>query len=79
MNTIKNLFLASLIGLLALAFAACSKSEDNKGALERAGKTADKAMDKAKEQTGQALEKAGEAMREAGQKMRESPEKARKQ
>jgi len=79
MKTIKNLFVASLIGLFALTFGSCRKSEDDKGPMERAGKAADQAMEKAKEQTGQALEKAGEAMKEAGEKMREGGEKARKQ
>lgn len=79
MKTIKNLFVASLVGFFALAFTACSKSEEDKGPMEKAGKAADQAMDKAKEQTGQALEKAGEAMRDAGQKIREGGEKARKQ
>lgn len=77
MKTIKNVFLALLIGLSAFAFASCSKSEDDKGSMEKAGKAVDQAMEKTKEQTGRAMEKTGEAMREAGEKLRESGEKAR--
>ena len=77
-NTIKNACLALLVGLLALAFGSCSKSEEKKGPLENAGKSVDQAIDKAKDQAGQVMEKAGEAMKEAGEKMRESGDKARK-
>lgn len=79
MKLIKNVCLALLIGLSALALGSCSKSEDDKGAMEKAGKAVDQAMEKAKEQTGQAMEKAGETMKEAGKRMRESGEKARKE
>ena len=72
MKTIKNLFVAWLVGLFALAFGACKKSEDDKGPMEKAGKAADQAMEKAKEQTGRAMEKAGETIKEAGEKMQES-------
>jgi hypothetical protein len=79
MKHIKNIWLAGLIGLSALAFGACSKSEDDRGPMEKAGKAADQAMEKAKEQAGQAMEKAGEAMKKAGEKVRESGEKTAKQ
>jgi hypothetical protein len=71
MKRIKNLFIVALIGFSALAFGSCSKSEDNKGPMEKAGKALDESMEKAKEQTGRAMEKAGEAIKEAGEKMQE--------
>ena len=67
------------LGLLVSVFvlAGCSKSEDNKGPMEKAGQAVDKAMDQAKEKTGQAMEKAGEAIKEAGEKMRDSADKSK--
>jgi hypothetical protein len=79
MKTLKNILLTLLVALFGLAFGACSKSEDNKGPMEKAGKAADEALSKAKEKTGQAIEKAGETIKEAGEKMRGSGEKAGKQ
>jgi hypothetical protein len=75
MKSIKNLFVASLVGLSALGFSSCSKSEDDKGPMEKAGKAVDQAMEKAQEQTGQALEKTGEAIKDAGEKMQEGGKK----
>ncbi len=75
MKALNNIFLALLVTIFALA--ACSKSEDNKGPMEKAGRAVDEAVDKAKEKTGQAMEKAGEAIKEAGEKMREGGEKAK--
>ena len=72
MKRIKNLFLAALVGLCMLAFGSCSKSDDDKGPMEKAGKSLDESMKKAKEQTGRAMEKAGESLKEAGEKMQES-------
>jgi major membrane immunogen (membrane-anchored lipoprotein) len=74
MKVINNLFLAVIVSLFVLS--ACSKSDDNKGPMEKAGQAVDKAMDQAKEKTGQAMEKAGEGMKEAGQKMRDSAGKS---
>ena len=74
MKAINSLFLAVIVSLFVLS--SCSKSDDNKGPMEKAGQTVDKAMDQAKEKTGQAMEKAGEAIKEAGQKMRDSAEKS---
>ena len=74
MKAINSLFLAVIVSLFAIS--SCSKSDDNKGPMEKAGQTVDKAMDQAKEKTGQAMEKAGEAIKEAGQKMRDSAEKS---
>jgi len=79
MKRIKNLFIAVLIGFSALAFGSCSKSEDDKGPMEKAGKALDESMEKAKEQTGRAMEKAGEAIKEAGEKMQESGKAEQKQ
>lgn len=78
MKSIKNAFLGLLVAVSALAFGSCSKSEDDKGPMERAGKAVDQAMEKAKEQTGQALERAGEAIKGAGEKMRDSGEATRR-
>ena len=77
MKPIKKTLVALLVGTCALTFGSCSKSEDDKGFMERAGKAVDQTMEKAKEQTGQAMEKAGAALKEAGEKMRESAEKSR--
>jgi hypothetical protein len=79
MKTVKKIFLAMLLTLSGITFAACSKPDDNKGPMEKAGKAADEALEKAKERTGQAMEKAGETIKEAGEKMRGSGEKAGKQ
>jgi hypothetical protein len=76
MKVFNNIFLALLVTVFACA--ACSKSEDQKGPMEKAGRAVDEAVDKAKEKTGQVMEKAGEAMKEAGEKIRESGEKAKK-
>jgi hypothetical protein len=75
MKMINNVLLGLLVSVFFLA--GCSKSDDNKGPMEKAGQAVDKAMDQAKEKTGQAMEKAGEAMKEAGEKMRESAEKSK--
>ena len=73
---IKHLFLALLVAILGGSFTACSKSDDNKGTLEKAGKSADEALSKAKEKTGEAMEKAGESIKEAGEKMKQGAKKA---
>ena len=75
MKAFNNIFLGLVVGLFI--FAGCSKSEDKKGPMEKAGQAVDKAMDQAKEKTGQAMEKAGEAIKEAGEKMRESADKSK--
>ena len=75
MKAFNNIFLGLLVSLFILA--GCSKSEDKKGPMEKAGQAVDKAMDQAKEKTGQAMEKAGEAIKEAGEKMRESADKSK--
>ena len=72
---IRNIFLALLVATVAAAFTGCSKSED-KGPLEKAGKSADEALSKAKEKTGEAMEKAGESIKEAGEKMKQGAKKA---
>jgi hypothetical protein len=79
MKIMKNLLMSLLIGMCALAFGSCRKSEDDKGPMEKAGKAIDQTMEKAGEQAGRAMERAGEAMKEAGEKMRESGEKARRE
>ena len=79
MKRIKNLFVAALIGLCSLAFGSCSKSDDDRGPMEKAGKSLDESMEKAKEQTGRAMEKAGQAIKEAGEKMQESGKAEKKQ
>jgi hypothetical protein len=77
MSSIKKVFLSLLVGVYALAFSSCGKSDDDKGPMERAGKEVDQAMEKAREETGRLMERAGEAMKDAGEKMRESGEKTR--
>jgi hypothetical protein len=79
MKSIQNTFIALLVVTCALTFGSCSKSEDDKGSMERAGKAVDEALDKAKEQTGKAMEKAGTAMKEAGDRMQQSAEKSGQQ
>jgi hypothetical protein len=79
MTRITNLLLAALVGFSALAFGSCSKSEDGKGPMEKAGKAVDETMDKAKEQTGRAMEKTGAAIKEAGEKMQESGKAEKKE
>ena len=76
MKGFNNVWPALLAG--TLIFAACSKSEDKKGPMEKAGQAVDEAVGQAKEKAGEAMEKAGEAMKEAGEKIRESGEKAKK-
>jgi ElaB/YqjD/DUF883 family membrane-anchored ribosome-binding protein len=73
---IRNIFLALFIAMLGASFTACSKSDENKGALEKAGKSADEALSKAKEKTGEAMEKTGESIKEAGEKLKQSAKKA---
>jgi hypothetical protein len=75
MKLFGDVFLGLLVSLFI--FSGCSKSEDKKGPMEKAGQAVDKAMDQAKEKTGQAMEKAGEVIKEAGEKMRESADKSK--
>jgi hypothetical protein len=79
MKRIENLFLAALVGLCMLTFSSCSKSDDDRGPMEKAGKALDESMEKAKEQTGRAMEKAGESLKEAGEKMQKSGKAEQKQ
>ena len=79
MKRTTNFFLAALVAFSALALGSCSKSEDGKGPMEKAGKTLDESMEKAKEQTGRAMEKAGEAIKETGEKMQESGKAEKKE
>ena len=51
MKRITNLFLAALVGFSALALGSCSKSENGKGPMEKAG---------------EAIKEAGEKMQESG-------------
>jgi len=66
MTRITKLFLAALVGFSAFPFGSC-KSE-----IDKAGKSVNETMDKAKEQTGRVMEKTGAALKEAGEKMQES-------
>ena len=79
MTRITNLFLAALVVFSVLAFGSCSKSDDGKGPMEKAGKALDESMEKAKEQTGRAMEKTGAAIKEAGEKMQESAKAEKKE
>ncbi len=79
MKRIKKVFLAALIGLCTLAFGSCSKSDDDRGPMEKAGKALDESLEKTKEQTGRAMEKAGESLKEAGEKMQENGKAEQKQ
>ena len=79
MKRIESLFLAAVVGLCMLTFSSCSKSDDDRGPMEKAGKALDESMEKAKEQTGRAMEKAGEAIKDAGEKMQESGKAEKKQ
>jgi hypothetical protein len=79
MNTLKILSLASFIAVSAGYFGACSRSEEDKGTMEQAGKALDESMAKAKERTGEAMERAGDAIKDAGQRLRENGEKSQKQ
>ena len=53
MTRITNLFLAALVGFSALTFGSCTSK------IDKAGKAANEAMDKAREQTGGAMEETG--------------------
>jgi hypothetical protein len=79
MTRITKLFLAVLVVFSGLAFGSCSKSDDGKGPMEKAGKALDDSMEKAKEQTGRAMEKTGAAIKEAGEKMQDSAKAEKKQ
>jgi hypothetical protein len=79
MKRIKYVLLAALIGLSALTLGSCSKSEDDRGPMEKAGKALDESMEKAKEQTGRIMEKAGESLKETGEKMQDSGKAEQKQ
>jgi hypothetical protein len=76
-NLRRRLFLPILLAL-GMSFAACSKSDRDadKGPLEKAGRDMDKALDQAKEKTGEAMEKAGDAIKNAGGKMRDAGRKS---
>jgi len=67
MKIVRTFLLCSLASIVLLA--GCGRSDDDKGPMERAGKAADEALEKAREQTGRALERAGETMKETGEKM----------
>jgi len=71
MTRITKLFLASLVGFSALPFCSC-KSE-----IDKAGKSVNETMDKAKEQMGRAMEKTGAALKEAGEEMQEAEKQKR--
>jgi len=76
-NLRRRAVLPILLGVL-MSCAACSKSDkdSDKGPLEKAGRDMDKALDQAKEKTGEAMEKAGDAMKNAGEKMRDAGKKS---
>jgi len=79
MKSLKIISLATLIAVSTTYFAACSKSDEDKGTMEQAGKTLDESMAKAKERTGEAMERAGDAIKDAGQRLRENGERSQKQ
>jgi len=79
MKTLRIVWAATLIVISATYFAACSKSDEDKGTMEQAGKTLDESMAKAKERTGEAMERAGDAIKDAGQRLRENGERSQKQ
>ena len=73
-------YFSAVLGIFSvLAFGSCSKSDDGKGPMEKAGKAVDASMEKAKEQTGRAMEKTGAAIKEAGEKMQESGKAEKKE
>ena len=78
MVNLRRFILLPILLAAAVSFAGCSKSDkdSDKGTLEKAGRDMDKALDQAKEKTGEVMEKAGEAIKNAGDKMRDAGRKS---
>ena len=53
----------------------CKKTDEGEGAAEQAGKTIDKGLERAGQETGKLMERAGEAMQKAGENLQEKSSK----
>jgi hypothetical protein len=75
MKTIgKYLTLLSIAAILVGPIG-CKKTDDGEGAAEQAGKTIDKGLERAGQETGKLMERAGEAMQKAGENLQEKSSK----
>jgi hypothetical protein len=75
MKTIgKYLTLLSIAAILVGPIG-CKKTDDGEGAAEQAGKTIDKGLERAGQETGKLMERAGEAMQKAGENLQDKSSK----
>ena len=66
MKVIGTYLLVLAVMSFVVSAAACRRNEQGEGAAEQAGKTIDKGLERAGQETGKLMEKAGEAMQKAG-------------
>ena len=71
MKTIGKYFTILAVATVLFGPIGCKKTEDGEGAAEQAGKTIDKGLERAGQETGKLMERAGEAMQKAGENLQE--------
>ena len=73
MELLTKSVLVIFIAALALSTVGCKRNEQGEGPAEQAGKTIDKALEKAAGETVRLIERAGETIREFGKETKEAP------
>ena len=78
MKILAKCMLLLVIAGFVMTSGGCRRNEQGEGAAERAGKTIDRGLERAGQETGQLMEKAGEAMQKAGDNLEKNsqPEKS---
>ena len=77
MLKIKKHALVIFVAAFAISVAGCKRNHQGEGPAEQAGKTIDKALDRAAEETGRVMERAGEAIENYGEERKDVPPRKR--
>ncbi|MPZ77811.1 MAG: hypothetical protein GEU77_14930 [Deltaproteobacteria bacterium] len=79
MELLKKYVLVVLIAAVAVSTAGCKRNEQGEGPAEQAGKTIDKAVERAAEETGRLMDQAGETIQNyGGETKKTAPDKGSK-
>ena len=77
MLKIKKHLLVIFVAAFAFSVAGCKRNDQGEGPAEQTGKTIDRALDRAAEETGRVMERAGEAIENYGEETKDAPPEKR--
>jgi hypothetical protein len=77
MLKIRKHVLVIFVAAFAVSFAGCKRNDQGEGPAEQTGKTIDRALERAAEETGRVMERAGEAIENYGEETKDAPPEKR--